>query len=217
MHLPPVTPPAPHPKRRRIIIAAAVAGVVVLIVVISEASGSQKHPSPSATATPAAAASSVPATAAALSPGGREFVAAIRAALSARGDSNPATDAMLAQLASHICATRTEGGSQSAVIAASEAAGVQTKLDMQPRAMVLAAERDTCPGEIPVRQTITYIVTGTPGAQVTYGPAGTNLTGSVPMDVTKRLGDPSYYAMNAQLQGGGRGQCCVGRSRRAGD
>ena len=54
----------------------------------------------------------------------------------------------------------------------------------------------------PVRQAVTYIVTyivtGTPGAQVTCGPAGINLTGSVPMDVTTKLGDPSYYAINAQ-------------------
>ena len=50
----------------------------------------------------------------------------------------------------------------------------------------------------PVRQAVTYIVTGTPGAQVACGPAGINLTGSVLMDVTTRLGDLSYCAINAQ-------------------
>lgn len=51
---------------------------------------------------------------------------------------------------------------------------------------------------------ITYVVTGTPGAaDVTYGPEGSSLSGTVPMRVTKPLGSAGYYAVNAQLQGGG--------------
>lgn len=50
---------------------------------------------------------------------------------------------------------------------------------------------------------ITYVVTGTPGADVTYGPAGSDLTGSVPMRVRQKLGDAAYYAIQAQLQGSG--------------
>jgi hypothetical protein len=61
----------------------------------------------------------------------------------------------------------------------------------------------------PARQTVTFVVTGTPGADVTYGPAGTNLSGSVPMRVTEPLGSPSYYAINAQLQGGGQVECKI--------
>jgi hypothetical protein len=38
---------------------------------------------------------------------------------------------------------------------------------------------------------------------VTYGSAGSDFTGSVPMRVTKPLGSPSYYSINAQLQGYG--------------
>jgi len=52
---------------------------------------------------------------------------------------------------------------------------------------------------------ITYVVTGTAGdAQVTYGPEGSTFTGNVPMRVTKRLGTAGYYAIQAQLQGGGK-------------
>jgi hypothetical protein len=57
--------------------------------------------------------------------------------------------------------------------------------------------------------TVEYVVTGTPGADVTYGPAGSDITGSVPMNVIARLGDPAYYAINAQLQGGGTVSCKI--------
>ena len=46
-------------------------------------------------------------------------------------------------------------------------------------------------------------------AQVTYGPSGTDDSGNVPMSVTQPLGDPSYYAINAQLQGGGTVSCSI--------
>jgi hypothetical protein len=52
-------------------------------------------------------------------------------------------------------------------------------------------------------QTVTYVVKGTPGADVTYGPSGSDLTGSVPMRITKKLADPAYYDIQAQLQGSG--------------
>jgi hypothetical protein len=56
-------------------------------------------------------------------------------------------------------------------------------------------------------ETVTYIVTGTPGASVTYGPSGSDLSGSVPMTVTQPLGSPLYYAISAQLQGSGSIRC----------
>src|SRR5580698_645385 len=62
----------------------------------------------------------------------------------------------------------------------------------------------------PRRAPITYAVTGTPGgAQVTWGPSGSDFTGSVPMNVAKPLGDPEYYAITAQLQGGGTVSCSM--------
>jgi hypothetical protein len=53
---------------------------------------------------------------------------------------------------------------------------------------------------------IQFIVSGS-YAQVTYGAAGSDLQGSVPMDVTQRIGSPIYYAIDAQLQGGGTVSC----------
>ena len=49
-------------------------------------------------------------------------------------------------------------------------------------------------------QTVTYEVSGSP-ADVTYGSAGSNAQGSVPMDVTKPLGTPIYVAITAQRPG----------------
>lgn len=56
--------------------------------------------------------------------------------------------------------------------------------------------------------TVEIIVTGSP-ADVTYGPSGSSLPGSVPMDVTLTVSKPppAFYAVNAQLQGGGSVSC----------
>ena len=54
-----------------------------------------------------------------------------------------------------------------------------------------------------------YIVTVAGGASFTYGPAGSDLNGSVPMDVSAKLGHPQYYAISAQLQGGGSVACAI--------
>ncbi|UXY23053.1 hypothetical protein N8I84_33395 [Streptomyces cynarae] len=68
-----------------------------------------------------------------------------------------------------------------------------------------AAPRSTARKETP--QTVTYVVTGTGGADVQYGPAGSSAQGKVPMSVTKPLRNPQYYAITAQLQGGGHVTC----------
>jgi hypothetical protein len=59
--------------------------------------------------------------------------------------------------------------------------------------------------------TVTYVVTGSGPADVTYGPAGSNFTGGVPMRVTKDIPSqpPAYYAIDAQLQGGGSVSCKI--------
>ena len=57
------------------------------------------------------------------------------------------------------------------------------------------------------RPILTYRVTGTPGARVTYGPAGTYLTGRAPLQVTARLGNPLYYFISAELPGKGSVEC----------
>lgn len=55
-------------------------------------------------------------------------------------------------------------------------------------------------------QTVTYSVTGS-SADVTYGPAGTDLSGKVPLHKTAKLANAAYYAITAQLQGGGKVTC----------
>jgi hypothetical protein len=55
-------------------------------------------------------------------------------------------------------------------------------------------------------ETVTYIVSGS-NADVTYGPAGSSLSGHSPMKVTKKLGDPAYYSISAQLNGSGHVSC----------
>ena len=57
-------------------------------------------------------------------------------------------------------------------------------------------------------QTVTYVVRGSP-ADVTYGPAGSDYSGAVPLHVAKPLGTPAYYAINVQLQGAGTVSCKI--------
>jgi hypothetical protein len=56
--------------------------------------------------------------------------------------------------------------------------------------------------------TITYSVTGS-DATVTYGPAGSSASGSVPMSETAAIpsSPPVYYAITAQLNGSGSVTC----------
>jgi len=50
---------------------------------------------------------------------------------------------------------------------------------------------------------LTYRVTGTPDAAVTYGPGGNTFTAQGPLHVTTTLGSALYYSITAQLQGSG--------------
>lgn len=58
------------------------------------------------------------------------------------------------------------------------------------------------------KQTVTFVVTGS-AADVTYGPAGTSVSGSVPLHASYPLGNPVYYSISAQLQGGGGVTCKI--------
>jgi hypothetical protein len=71
--------------------------------------------------------------------------------------------------------------------------------------MITLAERDLCPAQS-TTQKVTYVVTGS-GANVTYGPAGSDYTGTAPMSVSRPLGQPQFYSINAQLTGGGKVTC----------
>lgn len=56
--------------------------------------------------------------------------------------------------------------------------------------------------------TVTYVVTGSP-ADVTYGPAGSDIATGSPMAVTRKLSHPAYYAVTAQLRGSGAVRCQI--------
>lgn len=58
--------------------------------------------------------------------------------------------------------------------------------------------------------TVTYVVTGS-GADVTYGPEGSDASGSVPMHKTVDIpaNPPGYYSITAQLQGSGSVSCKI--------
>jgi hypothetical protein len=60
----------------------------------------------------------------------------------------------------------------------------------------------------PAAQAVTYVVTGS-SADVTYGPAGSDSAGTVPMRKSAAIpaSPAAYYAISAQLQGGGSVTC----------
>lgn len=67
-------------------------------------------------------------------------------------------------------------------------------------------ETTEAPPAPPKPDTVTYKVTGS-SADIQHGPSGTSLQGHSGMNVTKKLGNPAYYAITAQLQGGGHVTC----------
>ena len=74
----------------------------------------------------------------------------------------------------------------------------------RPRSKSKSKSRSAGSGPRPI---LVYRVTGTPGARVTYGPAGTYLTGRAPLQVVARLGNPLYYFISAELPGKGSVEC----------
>lgn len=77
-----------------------------------------------------------------------------------------------------------------------------------PSSPAAAAAQSAAPAKAAAHQTVTYVVRGS-AAQVTYGPSGSDLNGTVPMHITKRLGSPQFYSVQAQLQGGGSVTCKI--------
>ncbi len=56
-------------------------------------------------------------------------------------------------------------------------------------------------------RTLTYRVTGTPGATVTYGPPGSTRTGRGPMHLTLPLGSAQFYSITVGLPRSGSVAC----------
>ncbi len=207
-------PGAPsHPARKRHrarnMLLTAVAVIAVVAVISSVAgnggNGGKSHGSggaPSANATTSAPAT----TGQSLGASAQQFVSDLQSS-TLFNISSSTSDTQIASYGQQVCSMRQTGQQQTAAIAYTET----TWSNMSPMladAMTRLAEHDMCAGQLP-EQTITYIVRGTSGAQVTYGPAGSDYNGNVPMRVTARLGNPEYYAINAQLQGGGYVRCSI--------
>ena len=71
--------------------------------------------------------------------------------------------------------------------------------------LIRLAEKDLCPAQSDPQQ-VTYIANGST-ANVTYGPSGSGYQGSVPLAVSRPLGNPQFYSISAQLKGGGTVTC----------
>jgi hypothetical protein len=119
--------------------------------------------------------------------------------------SSSVQDTDLATFGEQVCSARQSGTSVAGEVPAAQQSWSNTSKGDAVQ-MIALAEKDICPAQYG-RQTITYVVTGTPGADVTYGPAGSNYQGSVPMSVARHLGTPQYYSISAQLQGNGSVRC----------
>lgn len=115
------------------------------------------------------------------------------------------SDSDIADFGQRVCQDLQSGTSIAAEVPTAQQAWTNTSPGDAIQ-MITLAGKDMCPSEQSA-QTVTYVVTGTSGAQVTYGPAGSDFSGTVPMSVSQPLGNPSYYAINAQLQGYGQVSC----------
>lgn len=200
------TRPSRRRHRARNIVLSAV-GMIIAIAVISSLASAGSNSRGTAGRSSAGTSTSAPAaTSPALSPSAQQFASDLQSSTLFNIGSST-SDAQIASYGQQLCSMRQAGQEQTAAISYTES----TWSNMSPMladAMTRLAEQDMCASELP-EQTITYIVRGTPGAQVTYGPAGSDFNGTVPMRVTAHLGNPEYYAINAQLQGDGHVKCSI--------
>ena len=203
--------PLPRPARRRyrgrnILPFAAAAALLAIIVISSVASNGSKGHRGAATPGARASAPVAAATTQALSAPAQQFVSDLQSSsLFSIGSSTSSTQ--IAAYGQQACSMRRAGKKQTSVISYTET-DWSNMSPMLADAMTRLAEHDMCASQLP-EQTVTYIVRGAAGAQVTYGPSGSDYNGTVPMRVTHRLGDPEYYAINAQLQGYGTVSCSI--------
>jgi hypothetical protein len=205
---PAALPPRPPRRRHRArnILLSAVAVFFVIIVIGSIASTGGKSQGSTGTTGASANSPASAATTPALSASAEQLVSDLRSS-SLFSINSSTSDAEVAAYGQQVCSMRQAGQKQRAVIFYTES-DWSNMSPMLADAMARLAEQDMCASELP-EQTVTYIVTGTSGAQVTYGPAGSDYNGSVPMRVTDHLGNPEYYAINAQLQGYGSVRCSI--------
>jgi hypothetical protein len=166
------------------------------------ASGSAKAAPP--TAAPVATTESAsPSPTSTLTARQLQFVTDARNALSFGGS---VQDGALASFGQHVCRTRQAGATVAAEVPAAQQ--VESSISKGDAVqMIMLAEKDLCPSQL-TAQMVTYVVTGS-AAHVTFGPSGTNYEGTVPLSMSRPLGQPQFYSINAQLTGGGRVTCLL--------
>ncbi len=185
------------------IIVIAVIALAVGVSLGKNSSGNGSDSSASSGPPSSSASSAAPtASAAALPNGGQQYASDMQSIFNFNSD---VATSDIASFGQQLCQDRQSGTSVAGEVPTAQQQWSNTSLGDAIQ-MITLAEKDMCPAEL-TAQTVTYVVTGTPGASVTYGPSGTDLTGSVPMSVSAALGTPSYYSINAQLQGAGEVKC----------
>jgi hypothetical protein len=201
-------PPA-KPKRRVLRNVLLSLGVVVVVIIalsvgISIGSKHNAASSPARSSTPASTPSSAAAASspAGISADGQQYASDMETVFNF---GSGVQDSDIATFGQEVCQARQSGTSVSGEVPTARQSWSSTSKGDAIQ-MIVLAEKDMCPGELG-RQTVTYVVTGTPGADITYGPSGTDDQGSVPMSVTAPLRHPQFYAINAQLQGAGQVSC----------
>lgn len=210
----PAPPPAePHrsrsPRRRKAnVIVLSVIGVLVVGVGVTAAlSGVPKTPAANKqSAPPVVQAPSSPA----VSAQDQQFVSDMQAHFSF--DSSVST-ASIAQFGEGVCSSRQSGESQTQQVTNTQKEWTNTDPGTADE-MVRLAEQDICPSYLP-GYTVTYVVTGNAPAgyidpSIDYGPAGSDFTGSVPMNVSDPIpaSPPSYYSISVQLSDAGGSVTC---------
>ena len=210
---PPFPPNVAQPRQRaarshrvRNVMFLTVGLLVVVIAISAVASNGGKSHGGRGAPRAGATTSAPPVTAPALSAPEQRFVSDLQSS-SQFSISSSTSSAEIAAYGQQVCSMRQSGQRQTAATSFTQTTWTNTS-PMLADAMTRLAEEDLCASELP-EQTVTYIVRGTVGAQVTFGPAGSDFNGNVPMRVTERLGDPEYYAINAQLQGYGSVSCSI--------
>jgi hypothetical protein len=160
--------------------------------------GSPPPPASSAPATPTVVAASA---APSLNESQLQYVADVRNVLTLGSN---VTDSAVASFGQHACHVLQSGTTLAdEVQPARRAFPAIAKGDAIQ--LITLAEKDLCPAQSGPQQ-VTYVATGS-SANVTYGPSGSGYQGSVPLTVTRPLGNPQFYSISAQLRGGGTVTC----------
>jgi Protein of unknown function (DUF732) len=211
---PPSGPPpanplrARNPRRRRAkTIVLSIIGALVVVAITAGLSGSPKKPTANkSSAPPAVQAPSSPA----MSAQDQQFVSDMQAHFSFNSS---VSNTSIAQFGEGICSSRQTGQSQTQEVATAQAAWTNTQAGPADE-MVRLAEQDICPSYLPA-YTVTYIVTGNAPVgyidpSIDYGPAGSDFTGRVPMNISDPIpsNPPSYYSINVQLSDAGGSVTC---------